>query len=88
MMTIPMSDLKNTSAVSTLCRESDEPVLVTKHGRPDFWLVRPDEMERLRQAEARDQLYQSIDHSERQWRDGLATEALEGIARVRARHGL
>ena len=88
MTSIPVSELKNTSAVSALCLGEMDPVLVTRNGRPAFWLVRNDEMERLREAEERDRLHQLVAHSERQWRDGLATDAAEGIARMRAKYGL
>ena len=88
MVSIPVTDLKNTSAVTEACLGADEPVLVTKNGRVAFWLVRPDEMERLREAAERERLHERALHSERQWREGRATDAAEGIAKMRARHGL
>ena len=30
---IPIRDLKNTTAISTLCHEDDEPIFVTKNGK-------------------------------------------------------
>ena len=88
MTTIPVTDLKNTSAVSALCRDSDEPILVTKNGRPDFWLVRPEDMERLLAAEERERLYQAVTHSEQQWRAGQATDMRADLAEMRQRYGL
>ena len=29
---VPIRDLKNTTAISTLCHEDDEPIFVTKNG--------------------------------------------------------
>lgn len=88
MTSIPVSDLKNTSATVALCQQVDEPILVTKNGHPAMWLVKPEEMQRLRDAAERERLYQTVAHSERQWHDGLATDAAEGISEMRARYGL
>ncbi len=88
MISIPVTDLKNTSNVATICQEASEPVLVTKNGRPAFWLVKPEDMERLNACSEREQLRQAVDHSERQWREGAATDAMAGIAAMRDRYGL
>ncbi len=88
MTSIPISELKNTTATMRLCQEADEPVLVTKNGRPAIWLVNDDEMQRLKDARDRDRLHQLVAHSERQWHDGLATDAAMGINQIRERYGL
>lgn len=88
MISIPVTDLKNTSAAVALCQESDDPVLVTKNGRPALWLVKPEEMQQLRDAAERERLHQLVAHSERQWRDGLATDAASDIEEMRAKYGL
>ena len=88
MISIPVTDLKNTSATVTLCQESDSPVLVTKNGRPALWLVKPEEMQQLQDAAEREHLYRLVAHSERQWRDGLATDVSEDISEMRAKYGL
>ena len=88
MLSIPVTDLKNTSATLTLCQEADEPILVTKNGRPALWLVKPEEMQQLQDAADRERLYRLVSHSERQWREGQASDALAGIEDMRARYGL
>lgn len=88
MTSIPVTELKNTSATLSLCQQADEPILVTKNGRPALWLVSPEEMQRLQDAAGRESLYQAVSHSERQWRDGLATDAATGIELMRERYGL
>ena len=36
---VPLRDLKNTTAISTLCHENDEPIFVTKNGYGDMVLM-------------------------------------------------
>ena len=36
---IPIRDLKNTSAISQLCHDSDEPVYITKNGYGDMVIM-------------------------------------------------
>ncbi|MFZ3101348.1 MAG: type II toxin-antitoxin system Phd/YefM family antitoxin [Desulfitobacteriaceae bacterium] len=36
---IPIRDLKNTSEISQMCRESDEPIFVTKNGYGDMVIM-------------------------------------------------
>ena len=88
MTSIPVTALKNTSDVTRLCQEQAEPVLVTKNGYPVFYLVKPEEYEALRASALRQQLYELVNHSEQQYRDGKASNASEGLAAMRERHGL
>ena len=88
MISIPVTELKNTSATLSLCQREADPILVTKNGRPALWLVSPEEMQRLQDAAGREALHQAVLHSERQWRNGLATDAAAGVEEMRARYGL
>ena len=36
---IPIRDLKNTSVISQMCHESDEPIFVTKNGYGDMVIM-------------------------------------------------
>ena len=36
---VPIRDLKNTTAISTLCHEDEEPIFVTKNGYGDMVLM-------------------------------------------------
>ena len=36
---IPIRDLKNTAAISQMCKESDEPIYVTKNGYGDMVIM-------------------------------------------------
>ncbi len=36
---IPIRDLKNTSEISQMCQESDEPIFITKNGYGDMVLM-------------------------------------------------
>lgn len=88
MTSIPVTALKNTSDVTRLCQEQSEAVLVTKNGYPVFYLVKPEEYEALRESSLRQQLYELVNHSEQQYRDGRASSVSDGLAAMRARHGL
>ena len=39
MRIIPIRDLKNTSEISNLCHQSDDPVFITKNGYGDMVLM-------------------------------------------------
>ena len=43
---IPIRDLKNTSEISAMCHESDEPVFVTKNGYGDMVIMSMDSYEK------------------------------------------
>ena len=44
---IPIRDLKNTGEISQLCRESDEPIFVTRNGYGDMVIMSMQVYERL-----------------------------------------
>ena len=39
MRIIPIRDLKNTSEISNLCHQSDDPVFITKNGYGDMVIM-------------------------------------------------
>ena len=59
---IPITELKNTAAVSTMVRESPGPVYVTKNGYADMVIIPPKEYDRLMfELDSYESLLQAID---------------------------
>ena len=82
---IPIKDLKNTASVSTMVRESEGPVYVTKNGYDDLVIMSTDEYDRL--------LYQldileKLAEGERAIRRGEIVDYAESIAQIRRRYEL
>ena len=44
---VPIRDLKNTTAISTLCHEDEEPIFVTKNGYGDMVLMSMETYEKI-----------------------------------------
>lgn len=60
---IPIKDLKNTSEISELCHNTEEPVYITKNGYGDMVIMSMEVFERtLRQFS----MYRDIEISEKQ----------------------
>ena len=83
MTAIPISDLKNTSAVAALCRESREPVLVTKNGYEEMVIVSPAAWREAVSAMAQNQLYREIARGEAAMRAGEVVDYGEDTAQLR-----
>ena len=82
---IPIKDLKNTAAVSTMVRESAGPVYVTKNGYDDMVIMR---------TEAYDQLLWEKDvlgkllEAEQEIARGEVADALESHKKLRKKYGI
>lgn len=82
---IPIKDLKNTSRISELCHESQEPIYVTKNGYGDMVIMSMEIYERtMRQIN----MYQEIEISERQIVMGQTKDARTSLAKIREKYGL
>lgn len=82
---IPIKDLKNTSRISELCHESQEPIYVTKNGYGDMVIMSMEIYERtMRQIN----MYQEIEISERQIVMGQTKDARTSLAKMREKYGL
>ena len=56
---IPIRDLKNTTAVSQKCKETDEPIFITKNGYGDMVLMNID-VYNSKLKEAEDELNKNV----------------------------
>ena len=82
---IPIRDLKNTTHISDICHESNEPVFVTKNGYGDMVIM---SMETFEGVAATFSMYQSLMNSEQQIKEGRVHDAKESLKAVREKYGL
>lgn len=82
---IPIKDLKNTSEISELCHMSDEPIFVTKNGYGDMVIMSMENYERsLKKAN----MYEAIEASEMQIKEGKVKDARESLTSLSKKYGL
>ena len=75
---IPIRDLKNTSEISRMCKESDEPIYITKNGYGDMVIMSIElYKEKMFMLEVENKLVEA----EKQIQEG---DTLEGDASIKA----
>ena len=82
---IPIKDLKNTAKMSELCHGSDEPIFITKNGYGDMVLMSMEHYESLNNKWG---LYNEIEISEAQIRQGKIKNARAALKAVKEKYGL
>ncbi len=82
---IPIKELKNTNTISEMCRNSREPIFVTKNGYGDMVVM---SMETYEDHFRKLELYRELAESERQFAEGKTGDARETLASMRERYGL
>ena len=82
---IPIRDLKNTTEISKMCNESTEPVYITKNGYGDMVIMSIENYER---AMKKLRMYQALETSERQIKEGSVKDARESLSAMRGKYGL
>lgn len=82
---IPIKDLKNTSNISEMCKNSSEPIFVTKNGYSDMVVMSVDTYEeKLGMLD----LYHELAVSEEQFKEGKFRDAKEALSDLRVKYGL
>ena len=82
---IPIKDLKNTSDISEMCHRTDEPIYVTKNGYGDMVIMSIESYEHtMKQLK----MYEDIEVSERQIKEGKVKDARESLLSIRKRYGI
>lgn len=82
---IPINKLKNTSKISELCHESDEPIYVTKNGYGDMVIMSMEIYEGIiRQVN----MYRELQMSEQQIIEGKTKDARRALTEMRERYDL
>ena len=82
---IPIKDLKNTTKISEMCHETDEPVFVTKNGYGDMVFM---SMEVYESSMKMQQIYRDLEISEQQAADGKVKDARLSLAQLREKYDL
>ena len=82
---VPLRDLKNTAAISTLCHEDEEPIFVTKNGYGDMVLT---SMETYEKNLFLTNVYGKLEEAKEDMRNGRYSSVEDAISRIRKTHGL
>ena len=82
---VPIRDLKNTTAISTLCHEDDDPIFGTKNGYGDMVIMSMENYEAVMRQLA---IYRDIEISEKQIENGQTKDARSALKEMRAKYGL
>lgn len=82
---IPIRDLKDTSAVSQMCNESNEPIYITKNGYGDMVIM---SMKAYEEKLWLLDTYAKIAEAEEDLKAGRLTDARSALKELRERHGL
>ena len=82
---IPIRDLKNTSELSQMCRESKEPIFITKNGYGDMVIM---SMELYEQKMSLLDAYAKLEAAEADVREGKVLDAEEGLMSIREKYNV
>ena len=82
---IPIRDLKNTSDISDMCHDTNEPIYITKNGYGDMVIM---SMETYEMNIKRLKLYRDIEISENQIKNGKVKDAEKSLNALRNKYGL
>jgi PHD/YefM family antitoxin component YafN of YafNO toxin-antitoxin module len=82
---IPIRDLKNTTAISQMCRESDEPVYITKNGYGDMVIM---SMKAYEEKLFMADVYSKLADAEAAIDDGKVSDARDALKSLRAKYDL
>ncbi len=81
----PIRDLKNTTAISALCHETDEPIFITKNGYGDMVIM---SMETYEKSSFINNLHDKISFAEADLKAGRVSDVDDAIFDIRKKHGL
>lgn len=82
---IPIQDLKDTTAISRMCSESDEPVYITRNGYGDMVIM---SMKAYEEKLFMADIYSKLAEAEADIREGKVSDAYGGLKTLREKYGL
>lgn len=82
---IPIRDLKDTSAISQMCSESQEPIYITKNGYGDMVIM---SMKAYEEKMYLLDVYTKLAEAENEIREDKTVDARTALKELRAKHGL
>jgi PHD/YefM family antitoxin component YafN of YafNO toxin-antitoxin module len=77
---IPIRDLKNTSKISRMCHESDDPIFVTKNGYGDIVIM---SMKVYKEKMFMSDIYHKLNAAEEQLAEGKVLDGDESLKKIR-----
>ena len=80
---IPIRDLKNTGAISKMCRQSDEPIYITKNGYGDMVIM---SIKMFEENMFMQNVYNKLEESEADAAAGRTTNAKASLQRIREKY--
>lgn len=84
MQCIPIRDLKNTAAISEMCKKSADPIFVTKNGYNDMVIMSAEVYDRIRLVS----VYEKLMEAETDIEEGRVLETSASLRKLRERYGL
>ena len=84
MQCIPIRDLKNTAAISEMCKKSAAPIYVTKNGYNDMVIMSAEVYDRIRL----DSVYEKLMEAEADIDEGRVVEGSASLRKLREKYGL
>ena len=84
MQCIPIRDLKNTAAVSEMCKKSAAPIFVTKNGYNAMVIMSAEVYDRIRLVS----VYEKLMEAEADIEEGRVLEGSASLRRLREKYGL
>lgn len=85
---VPVRDLKDTAKFCQTVRESDGPVVVTRNGYDEFFVLSPELFHEYEMMRRRQELWAEADAAEARLAAGGGVLAREALSRIRQNHGL
>ncbi|MCL2083108.1 MAG: type II toxin-antitoxin system Phd/YefM family antitoxin [Oscillospiraceae bacterium] len=82
---IPIKDLKNTGAISQLCKESNEPIYITKNGYGDMVIM---SMQMYEENLFMQGVYNKLAESEADVTAGRVKNAKESLKNIREKYNV
>ena len=80
---IPIRDLKNTSVISQMCHESDEPIFVTKNGYGDMVIM---SMKIYEEKMFMSDVYRKLNAAEEQLTEGKILDGDESLKNIKEKY--
>jgi prevent-host-death family protein len=82
---IPIKDLKNTNEISKLCKQSNEPVFITKNGYGDMVIM---SIETYEKTMFMNNVYKKLEVAESEVAEGKTKDGFEVINDLRSKYEL
>lgn len=83
MQIIPIRDLRNTNEISEKCKNTNEPIFITKNGYGDMVLMSMDTYQR---TIAMTEVYRKLIEAEAELADGQSIDGKAAFAELKARY--